>query len=179
MAHRLMDLPRAFSYRLYGHSRVGRESLPIANGVFVGKGLPTYDRAPVGRESFPIANGRFSRDPSNRKRRFSRDLPIANGPLIGPFQSQTASPGTPRRRFPTQSPSAKGYRPTTVAPCRSAILCRRIGSAKGFVGRAALALPEMPFAIGKGLPTYALPSWNESVHRDGKRSKYIQGSLAA
>ena len=168
MAHRLMDLPRAFSYRLYGHSRVGRESLPIANGVFVGKGLPTYDRAPVGRESFPIANGRFS-----------RDLPIANVALVATFQSQTASPGTPRRRFPTQSPSAKGYRPTTVAPCRSAILCRRIGSAKGFVGRAALALPEMPFAIGKGLPTYALPSWNESVHRDGKRSKYIQGSLAA
>ncbi|WP_434148540.1 phage integrase N-terminal SAM-like domain-containing protein [Methylocaldum gracile subsp. desertum] len=60
---------RAFSYLLYGHSRVGRESLPIANGhpsapgmtvcdwsaeaalpdttsrpsVFVGKGLPTYE----------------------------------------------------------------------------------------------------------------------------------------
>ncbi|WP_210024160.1 hypothetical protein, partial [Methylocaldum sp. RMAD-M] len=41
--------------------------------------------------------------------------------------------------------------------CRSAIPCRRIGSAKGFVG--------------KGLPTYVLPSLHESVHRDGKRSK--------
>ncbi|MBP1152578.1 hypothetical protein JOD69_004442 [Methylocaldum sp. RMAD-M] len=29
---------RAFSYLLYGHSRVGRESFPIANGVF-GKGV--------------------------------------------------------------------------------------------------------------------------------------------
>jgi hypothetical protein len=28
--------------------------------VFVGKGLPTYDRAPVGRESFPDATARPS-----------------------------------------------------------------------------------------------------------------------
>jgi hypothetical protein len=49
-----LDLPglkdvvraRAFSYLLYGHSRVGRESFPDATSrpsVFVGKGLPTYE----------------------------------------------------------------------------------------------------------------------------------------
>ncbi|MBP1152006.1 hypothetical protein JOD69_003864, partial [Methylocaldum sp. RMAD-M] len=37
------------------------------------------------------------------------------------------------------------------------------GSAKGFVG--------------KGLPTYVLPSWHESVHRDGKRSKDVSTTM--
>jgi hypothetical protein len=51
-------------------------ALPIANGLAGSTGQP-----------LPIANGRFNRDPSNRKRAFNRPLPIANGPLIGPFQS--------------------------------------------------------------------------------------------
>ena len=51
----------------------------------------------VGRESLPIANGVSNRKRSVREHRTdpSRNagatLPIANGPLIGPFQSQTVA----------------------------------------------------------------------------------------
>ncbi|WP_133717266.1 hypothetical protein [Methylocaldum gracile] len=47
----------------YDRAPVGRESFPDATlqpSVFAGKGLPTYDRAPVGRESFPDATARPS-----------------------------------------------------------------------------------------------------------------------
>jgi hypothetical protein len=50
----LRNVLRAFSYLLYGHSRVGWESLQSQTVALVA--------------TLPIANGRFSRDPSNRKR---------------------------------------------------------------------------------------------------------------
>ena len=63
----------------------------------------------VGRESLPIANGVSNRKRSVREHRTdpSRSagatLPIANGPLIGPFQSQTAFLGAPELPFQSQT----------------------------------------------------------------------------
>ena len=59
---------RGFSYLLCGHARVGRESLPIANGRF--------SRDPSNRKR---SSGEHPDDPSNRKQAFNRPLPIANG----------------------------------------------------------------------------------------------------